>query len=362
MTELSVMFQNAVEVSGSDLRHAFAGPLGEGVEGYEDLRVKPGAATTTVDVLAGVGYVRGDGLTDQGLYRVRNDATKNSSNFSAGGMAAPHATKPRLDMICARVYDTDVDGSGSRKWVLFVVAGTATTGATLDNREGAAALPESTMLLADVLVPAGAAAVLESSAIRDRRPFCNVIVPPLLTDVDMVPLTPLPAGLHGSNLSWSPTYDLQQAAIPCFLPRRIVGATRIRWKFFQTATPLTGSYVLALFDASGRKVVDTGSVALGGGGLSYQVRSEAIAATTLEAGIYYLLAGLDTTGGSELKFPGTAVMVDPSNVGPVAPNLVVRSATGGVTVPATLLGMTDLNGLTATVAGLAIPDVYLSVG
>lgn len=358
MTELPVMFQNAVELSGSDLRHAFAGPLGEGVEGYEDLRVKPGAAVTTVDVQAGVGYVRGDGLTDQGLYRVRNDATKNSANFSAGGMAAPHATKPRLDQICARVYDTDVDGSGSHKWVLVVVAGTAATGATLDNREGAATLPESTMLLADVLVPAGAAKALEAGDIRDRRPFCYPIVPPLLTDVDMVPLIPLLApqttvAVHGGH-------DTLQSAVAVYLPRRIVSATKIRWRYGQQATALTGNYILALYDASGRKIIDTGSVAWTGAKETIQVRSETITATTFEAGIYYLLIGNDSASEGGCQFTGVAVEENYYAPGTSAVNLALRNASGGITPPATLLGFTDA----ASSGGVApaVPLITLSVG
>src|SRR5262249_43841760 len=160
MAELDVMYQNAVSIPGRELRHGFDGPLGEGVEGSTDLLVTAGAAPTSVDVAAGVGYVRGDGLNDLGLYRCRNDATKGSAAFETGGLAAPDATKPRLDQIVARVFDNDVDGFGSHKWRLAVVTGVPTTGATLDNREGKAELPNSAMLLADVLVPAGAPAVL----------------------------------------------------------------------------------------------------------------------------------------------------------------------------------------------------------
>lgn len=172
MAELSVPFENAVEVSGQMLRTGYA-PLQEGVMGAGDLKVTAGAVATTVDVAAGTGFVQGDGLADLGLYRARNDATKNSAAFEAGGIAAPHATLPRIDQIVARVYDHDVDGLGARKWRLAVVSGVATAGATLANRTGAAAVPNSAMRIADVLVVAGAPAVIPAGDIRDRRPWAR---------------------------------------------------------------------------------------------------------------------------------------------------------------------------------------------
>lgn len=364
MAELPVQFEDAVEATGQDLRHAYGRPLGEGVEGYTDMLVTAGAAVTTVDVAAGIGFVRGDGLTDLGLYRCRNDATVNSAAFEAGGLAAPDATNPRLDQIIARVYDDEADSSGLHKWRLTVLKGTAKAGATLDNREGAAALPNSAMLLADVLVPAGAPAVLKAENIRDRRAFCYVIVPPLLTDVDMVPFLPLHIGFSSAATSWASSQDLHQGAVAFYLPRRIVGATKLRFKYTQSGgESLTGSYVIAIFDASGRKIVDTGAVAFAGGVNSFQVRAETIAATTFEAGVYYVFVGLDTTNTGVARFIGRSLTVETSgNPGAPAPNLGLYSATGGTTVPATLLGMTDVVSLSATTTPPPIPDIYVSVG
>jgi hypothetical protein len=366
MAELPVQFQTKVEATAQDLRHAYERPLGEGVEGYSDMLVTPGVAADTVDVAAGIGFVRGDGLNDLGLYRCRNDATKNSAAFEAGGIAAPDATKPRLDQIVARVYDDDVDSGGQRKWRLAVLKGTATTGDTLDKREGAAALPNSAMLLADVLVPAGAPAVLKAEAIRDRRPFCYPIVPPLLTDVDMVPLVPL-AGDRGRQTVSHGAHDTMQAAVAVVLHRRIVNATKIRWRYRQATgneeggEVLTGQYVLTLFDASGRKIVDTGSVAAIGAKESIQTRLESITPATFEAGIYYLFFGLDSSKGSA-SYMGTDVSVGSNSPGVPSANCALRSSSGGVTVPNTLLGMTDVGGLTASTMVPPIPDICLSVG
>jgi hypothetical protein len=350
--ELDVQFQNTIEITGQDFRHGYERPLGEGVEGYSDLLVAPGASATTVDISSGIGFVRGDGLTDLGLYRCRNDATKNSAAFEAGGLAAPDATNPRLDQIIARVYDDDVDSEGQHKWRLAVLKGTPKTGDTLDKREGAAALPNSAMLLADVLVPAGAPAVLKAEAIRDRRPFCYPIVPPLLTDVDMVPFLPLGGGFDDSTLLHA-TADLHQGATAVVLPRRIVAGTKLRWAYEQAnAVAMTGNYVIALFDASGRKIVDTGSVAFTGATNSRQVRSETIAATTLEAGIYYAFFGIDSAAG---EIRGVRSYSPPT----MLPGMSLAANTGGVTVPASILGLTDS---VTTGGAFDVPALAISVG
>ena len=366
MAELDVQFQNTVEITGQDFRHAYERPLGEGVEGYSDMLITPGASATTVNVASGIGFVRGDGLNDLGLYRCRNDATKNSAAFEAGGLAAPDATDPRLDQIIARVYDDDADNEGQHKWRLAVLTGTPKAGDTFSKREGAAALPNSAMLLADVLVLPGTPAVLAGENIRDRRSFCYPIVPPLLTNVDAVPLIPLLPGVRstiGSIVHGS--HDTKQAAVACYLPRRIVGATKIRWKYAQAGAddegPLAGNYTLAIFDASGREIVDTGSVAWVGAEDTLQVRTETIASTTMEAGVYYCFVGVDSSSDGSAYFSGTHLDVG-SSPGHVMRNLALCAGSGGVTVPSTLLGMTDVAGLTAATAIPSVPDICLSVG
>lgn len=72
-----------------------------------------------------------------------------------------HATLPRLDQIVL-----------SSAGAVSVVAGTATSGATLDNRTGAAALPSNSIRLADVLVGA-AMTNIPAANIRDRRPWAT---------------------------------------------------------------------------------------------------------------------------------------------------------------------------------------------
>lgn len=81
-----------------------------------------------------------------------------------------HATLPRIDSVFLVARDADVDGLGAYGARLVYVEGVATSGATLDNRNGAPAAPGGAAkeLLADVLVPAGATSVTAGN-IRDRR-------------------------------------------------------------------------------------------------------------------------------------------------------------------------------------------------
>jgi hypothetical protein len=143
--------------------------LQEGVVGGTDLKVvqrASGGANMSVDIAAGAAYVKGDTTTRQGLYHVYNDALMNIA------IGANSSGNPRIDQIILRAYDSIDGGAGSDNAVLEVIAGTATAGATLDNRTGAAALPATAVRLADVLVINGAATITNSS-IRDRRPWAG---------------------------------------------------------------------------------------------------------------------------------------------------------------------------------------------
>jgi hypothetical protein len=126
-----------------------------------------------------------------------------------------------------------------------------------------------------VLIPAAAVTVTTAN-IRDRRSFGPVQAPGIFTSVDEVPLIPV------AGVQIAPGLPLRRPRTkrPCLcqLPRRIVLATRIRWGYRQTATPTTGNYVFAICDATGRPIVNTGSVAYAGIANSDNRRSEAIAA------------------------------------------------------------------------------------
>lgn len=164
-------FNDAKTYDFAYLRHLAETLLNsEGVANYATDFVVTNAATgLRVDIAAGAAWVKGDSGTpgmgiSQGLYSVVNDAAVTN----AVTLPAADATNPRLDQIVVKVRDSTDLGSGADDAIFEYVAGTPTGGATLLNRTGAAALGNDRLLLADVLVSAGATN-LTADKIRDRR-------------------------------------------------------------------------------------------------------------------------------------------------------------------------------------------------
>jgi hypothetical protein len=88
-------------------------------------------------------------------------------SIPAGSVSvSPNASgQPRIDTVVLTLT-----GIGSA--TVSVVAGTGTAAATLDNRNGAPALPPDAIRLADILVPNGfAGPFVNATHIRDMRPF-----------------------------------------------------------------------------------------------------------------------------------------------------------------------------------------------
>jgi hypothetical protein len=114
-------------------------------------------ANMSVDVAAGEALVKVTTGTANGICRVRNDAVVNVT------IAAAHATLPRIDLVCLQYNDTSLPaGTGGNVPTVRAVSGTATSGATLANLTGAAAVPADSLLLAYVLVPAASSSVIDS--------------------------------------------------------------------------------------------------------------------------------------------------------------------------------------------------------
>lgn len=165
-----------------DDRRSNSGSLQEGVYGSSTLITAGGVASTpnadfmvtqrgaganqSVDInmpSGGFAFVQGDTISGQGLYCVPvHSATINEA------IAAADATNPRIDQVILEIQDNVLDASGGNQARTRVLTGTATAGATLSNRFGAATLPGSALLLADVLVPNGSSTVPNSN-VRDRR-------------------------------------------------------------------------------------------------------------------------------------------------------------------------------------------------
>ncbi|MCU1490816.1 MAG: hypothetical protein JWM85_2221 [Acidimicrobiaceae bacterium] len=143
------------------------GTMAGGVIGSGDLVVSAPASGLNVNVAAGECWVPGTALyasTPSGYY-FRNTATFNVTGFTA------NATNPTIYMVCATVSDGWYHGSDG-PGVVQAVSGTPTAGATLANLSGAPALPDASLLLGYVLVPATATNIVTAD-IQDARGFAK---------------------------------------------------------------------------------------------------------------------------------------------------------------------------------------------
>lgn len=141
-----------------------AGVVQEGVIGATDYATTAGALMT-VNVAAGDAIVQMDSGVGNGYYMQSNDAVVNVA------VGAAHGTLPRLDQLVLQVRDPNVAGAFDTAQ-LYVLAGVATAGTTLDNRNGATALPVDHIRLADILVPAASSSI-SGGNVRDRRPWAR---------------------------------------------------------------------------------------------------------------------------------------------------------------------------------------------
>jgi hypothetical protein len=151
----SPIFQQ-VNSPALDIRRMVSALLtSEGIVTTGDMAVaqRAAGANMSVDIAAGQAYVQGDGITNQGMYYGYNDGVVNLTGFTAA-----HATLPRIDRVCLRVRDA-FHGDAANDLAFVIVTGTATSGATLVNLTGAAAVPASHLLLANILIPATATTV-----------------------------------------------------------------------------------------------------------------------------------------------------------------------------------------------------------
>jgi hypothetical protein len=127
-----------------------------GVVAADSLEVTPHEpANMSVDINGGAppaGEIWVPGTSSpgsQGSYFCWNDGVVTRA------IGASDEGDPRIDTVVARVFDSQYAG-GEDKWVLEVVPGTPEPGADLENLNGAAAVPASSLVLAYVLVAAKA--------------------------------------------------------------------------------------------------------------------------------------------------------------------------------------------------------------
>lgn len=157
VSDIDTGFLSLAQDSAAALGHA----MQEGVKdaGSFETTQASGGASLTLDIASNVGtgaMVQNDSAT--GLPLVYLPPTGSKSTVT---VTAAHATLPRVDS----VYVTTAG-------VVTYIAGTATSGATLDNARdgshGGATIPSNALHLADLLVAATATSIA-NSAIRDRR-------------------------------------------------------------------------------------------------------------------------------------------------------------------------------------------------
>lgn len=121
-----------------------------------------------ISVSAGYAIIAGQNVANQGLYRVGPISSQTLT------VSAAHATLPRLDQVIVRVLDHSADSSGYNEARIEIVPGTPTSGATLDNRNGAASLTtlqdasKSVLLVCDILVTPSLS-TLTSGNLRNRN-------------------------------------------------------------------------------------------------------------------------------------------------------------------------------------------------
>lgn len=129
-----------------------------------EVRQRQAGATMTVDVMAGTaGYGAMVPTAATGLSPVVFAPTNLINPGPTNLVIAANASgNPRVDQIILRYT------AASNTYAFMVLTGTATSGATLDNRSGAASLTNLDLRLADVLVANGASSIT-NSVIRDRR-------------------------------------------------------------------------------------------------------------------------------------------------------------------------------------------------
>lgn len=133
---------------------------------------KAGGTNMSVDVAANVGMlaVRNDALlVPQDLYYV----APHSAVINLSTITTNPGSNPRKDYIVGQVRNQDHDGSGSYDARVRYLVGTATSGATHDNTLGAPTVPDTSEILAQVLVPPATTTAITNAMIRDRRPWAR---------------------------------------------------------------------------------------------------------------------------------------------------------------------------------------------
>ena len=386
-----VVFEDNDDYNAVDLRKLVSNSqYGQGVAAYPDL-LPSVVSGLTMSFAPGTGFVRQPG--DGTMYRCTQEGSSATIALDTNGSGS----NPRIDQIVLHVYDASAAGDSSGQYLAAIepITGTPTSGATLDNRSGAPDLQvalansKAYILLADVLMPAGASTV-SAGNVRDRRPFgLPGVVPPLnvgaVSDAakDIVSFQPHPSLHMATRLIDGAFIASNQSACLWWLPRRIA-ATHLRWGYIQgglsgdSSAATTSNWRIVICDASGRMIADTGSVSFtGADNAVIQVKQSLTlpySGYAFDPGNYYVFFGVGgissahgcyykgvTAGGTAAGGVGS---YGPGNQ-PSTYNEFLWKSTGGVTFPSsnTIRGFDDVaGGVGAKSILLPVPLTALSIG
>ena len=143
-------------------------------------------ANMSVDVAAGRAFIEGDEGAFQGTYHVENRATVNLT------VTASHATLDRIDLVVAKVEDSDYSGA-TDAWSLAIVDGTAA------GSPSAPSAPANSITLASIYVTALDSSIVDAQ-ITDLRTIYGT---------GSVDWTPTVTGLTEGNGTWTDSYYRQ---------------------------------------------------------------------------------------------------------------------------------------------------------
>lgn len=146
-------------------RALIAALLNEGVVSGLLVAQRGAGANMSVDVSLGSAIIAGDDQTNQGSYLLSSTATENVVVGAAPG------SNSRIDVIYARVNDTNAGGPAGDDWTLGIAAGTPGASPAIP------ATPSSAIALAQVLVAAGTVAIT-TAMITDVRVASRLIGTP----------------------------------------------------------------------------------------------------------------------------------------------------------------------------------------
>lgn len=339
--------------------------IGPGVAGYNDFVVAQHGGGDMTAIVGVVGQIMGAYIaldTNGGIERYEYNGAQLSATFTPAD-----ASNPRIDRVVLTPSSV-VTPTNPLAWdtqipIVRVLAGTPTGGATLDNLTGAQAVPTGSLLLADVVVGAGVTSILTAN-IRDRRgPALPGVSgwPAGITTLDAVTAVFHPSMLI-AELDCNPGQNNFQNVAMIYLPRRIIGATRLRWRYTQSGTTLLGNYNIGIYDPSGRKLVETSSQGFVNSATSIQNRSEVIPTTSFEAGMYYAAIGFSVLSSGDAFFMGASIRATAGSfVNGSGPGVMFGFGSGGTTLPTTIAGFTDFGVTAGAVAQLGVPAFSLSV-